>query len=152
MSSAIMTVEEKLNFYSIPQPTGCRLWIGALAKGRGSIYGSVRIGDKHKLAHRVSYECYIKPIPDGLTIDHLCRNSLCINPNHLEPVTMKENLLRGNGPPALNARRLECKNGHAFTDENVYRRPDGGRTCRKCRYLYLKHWKKNHGKAIRLSP
>lgn len=70
-------------------------------------------------------------IPDGLHLDHLCRNPMCINPSHLEPVTQKENTLRGFSVPAINARKTECKRGHPFTPENTIIKKLG-KACRIC--------------------
>jgi len=87
-----------------------------------------------QLAHRVVYE-YIKgPIPSGLQLDHLCRVRNCVNPEHLEPVTAKENILRGIGVSAINAKKRFCKRGHEFTIENTIRVPSrpGIRQCRIC--------------------
>jgi hypothetical protein len=95
-------------------------------------YGLKRIGNKMVRVHRFVYEvCYGK-IPDGLVIDHLCRNRKCINPHHLELTTIKENTLRGVGPTAMNAKKTHCKHGHEFNDENTYIRKDGRRNCKKC--------------------
>lgn len=108
----------------------CWLWTGCLTeRGYGLFWlrGNVR-------AHRFSYETFVGPIPDGLVIDHLCRTRACVNPDHLEPVTDRENVLRGTGPTAKNARALTCQNGHEFTIENTYTRPGyGDRQCRTCR-------------------
>lgn len=82
-------------------------------------------------AHRVSYAVYRGPIPDGLTIDHLCRNRRCVNPDHLEAVSGRENTLRGDGPSAIHAKKTHCHNGHEFDAENTYVR-NGRRNCRTC--------------------
>jgi hypothetical protein len=108
----------------------CWPWIG-YRDSNG--YGVTKVDGKAKRAHRVVYEMRVGPIPDGLHIDHLCRNPSCVNPLHLEPVTPRENTLRGNGLAALNAAKTACKNGHEFDDVNTYHRPTGGRACRKCR-------------------
>jgi hypothetical protein len=115
--------------------TGCWLWIGATSpKG----YGQFRHGARRVLAHRFSYEYSIGPIPAGLQIDHLCRVRSCVNPSHLEPVTNRENILRGVGLPAVNNRKTECHNGHTFTSENTYTYMgpwEKRRACRKCRVV-----------------
>lgn len=86
-------------------------------------------------AHRVVYEAIIGPIPTGLFIDHLCRNRACVNPWHLEPVTNRVNILRGQTVMAANATKTHCAHGHEFTTENTIRSgPDGRlRHCRSCR-------------------
>lgn len=99
----------------------------------GEIYASRFLGPGSKRAHRVSYETFVGPIPAGLTLDHLCRNTLCINPAHLEPVTIKENVLRGDGPTARNARKTHCDRGHAFDETNTGPNANGGRSCRACK-------------------
>lgn len=93
----------------------------------------MRVDGKQRYAHRLAYEWAVGPIPPGAQIDHLCREPRCINPDHLEAVTQRENIVRGESPSAVNARKTHCLHGHEFTPENTYRRPDdGNRQCRAC--------------------
>jgi hypothetical protein len=96
--------------------------------GNGSDGSQVRV-----YAHRYSWELHRGPIPAGLSLDHRCRNTICCNPDHLEPVSLKENVLRSNGVFALNARKAMCKRGHQFTPQNTYSKRPGERRCRTCR-------------------
>lgn len=82
--------------------------------------------------HRYAYELMVGPIPDGLEIDHLCRNQICVNPEHLEPVTREENLRRGWGHRLQNGMTNECIHGHKYTPENTYVNPRGHASCRRC--------------------
>jgi hypothetical protein len=97
-------------------------------------YGRFWPGSAGVLAHRWAYEALVGLIPEGLQLDHLCRNRGCCNPAHLEPVTNAENQRRGFGPPGLHARATHCKRGHEFTEENTYRRPSRShvRECLTC--------------------
>lgn len=95
-------------------------------------YGVAIIDGTQWYLHRWVYEQLVGPIPVGLQIDHLCRVPACCNPDHLEPVTRKENVLRGTAPSAVNARRTECVNGHPFDEANTRILPDGRRRCRAC--------------------
>ena len=113
----------------------CWTWPGCHSKGG---YPRVNVpGDKQRPAHKVAYELRYGPIPVGLEPDHLCRNRGCWNPDHTEPVTRSENVLRGAHP---NRDRISCRAGHPYTSGNtrIYRRPDGRieRRCRKCQYWY----------------
>lgn len=118
-------------------PDSCWTWQGWLNRQRG--YGKIQIDHEVIPAHRVAYELVKGPIPEGLEIDHLCRNKACVNPAHLEAVTHKENLMRADGVCAKNARKTHCKRGHPFDDANTYfyNSPTWGklRVCRTCTEL-----------------
>ena len=125
---------------SIPRDNGCMEFQGHIGKNG---YGYVMFRDHTpRLVHRTVYEFIKGPIPKGLQLDHLCRNRICVNPDHLEPVTHRVNSLRGRGAPALNAKKTHCPKGHEYTPENTYlqKRPpnDVGRICRTCMSAYQK--------------
>ena len=113
---------------------GCHVWQAAKWKTGYPIYTSKA---KMVRAHRYAWEQVNGPIPDGMVIDHLCRVPACVNPEHMEVVTHQENILRGVGPSAINARKTHCMRGHEFTDENT-RRYQGRRHCRKCACIHAK--------------
>lgn len=97
-------------------------------------------------SHRVAYELAKGPIPPGLQLDHLCRNPRCCNPEHLEPVTCRENVLRGVGIPAQRARMTHCDRGHELTPENIV--PSAGyRRCRTCYNAYHRAYRARRGLA-----
>lgn len=129
-----MTVEER--FWAKVDPDGdCWIWQGGVSDGR---YGSFtpRKG-KHVRAHRWAYEHLTQTvIPDGMVIDHICRRTLCVNPDHLDVVTQRENLMRApSAVAAKHAAKTHCKNGHEFTPENTYRRSKKHphwRLCKQC--------------------
>lgn len=108
--------------------SGCVEWTAGLFRNG---YGQVRDGKRKRLAHRVVYEMLVGDIPEGLELDHLCRNRACVSPAHLEPVTKRENILRSECPSAVHARKTHCPSGHEYTQENtrMYR---GSRHCRAC--------------------
>lgn len=107
-------------------------------------YSFFKFNKKRVVGHRFAYRLIRGPIPAGLQLDHLCRNRQCVNPFHLEPVTQKENLLRGEGIAAKNARKLICKRGHVLAGENLYLRPDGkGRACKACRCICLSKYQRS---------
>lgn len=118
-------------FMSKVQPnleTDCWEWTAhCVANG----YGQFSIGTRLYRAHRVAYTMFIGPIPDGLQIDHLCRNRRCVNPAHLEAVTQQENIARGAGRGVLNASKTHCPAGHAYDDANTLL-SGGRRYCKAC--------------------
>lgn len=124
------TLAAKLRFYSfVDEATGCWNWRGGVA---GNGYGSVRVPHGPQMgAHRAAWIVANGPVPDGLQIDHLCRNPLCINPAHLEAVSPRENTIRGDAPSARHLRQTHCVNGHPFDEVNT-RIDRRGRTCRAC--------------------
>lgn len=107
---------------------GC--WSRRAVRQDGYLF--VSVFGENKYAHRVAYEMLVGKIPPGLTIDHLCRNRACCNPSHLEPVTMRENMMRGEGVAAKHARQTHCKHGHPFSGHNLIIASDGERKCREC--------------------
>jgi hypothetical protein len=117
----------------------CWLWVGSKTPLG---YGHMSFQAKPHSVHRVAYELCAGPIPEGLTIDHLCRIRHCCNPDHLEAVPLRTNILRSPiQPSAINARKTHCKRGHEFTPENTYIRPLPGRKRpnRSCRICIRRH-------------
>lgn len=117
---------------------GCWLWRGSITgTGYGTIYLPRPVGQPFGArAHRFSYEQFVGPIPDGLELDHLCRVRHCVNPQHLEPVTRHENIVRGIGPRLTILRqagvyRTHCRRGHELAGRNVYAY-GGKRQCAVC--------------------
>jgi hypothetical protein len=132
------TLIEKLKRKSRIEPNGCWQWIGYIHK---SGYGRVRAFGKKTSPHKVAYEVFVGPIQKGIELDHLCRNRACINPAHLEPVSKKENILRGISFSAVNSRKTHCQNGHEFNEENTYK-SHGRRQCRKCNLSAVMRYQK----------
>ena len=116
--------------------SGCWEWLG---RRQPSGYGQVWLNEKQRaaLAHRVSYETFVGPIPEGLQIDHLCRNRGCIQPEHLEPVTAAENFARSTHPSALAKKTGKCGRGHELATHGKTT-AEGGHIitrCQECRRI-----------------
>lgn len=125
-------------------------------------YSDFTVGGKHQLGHRVSYEHHVGPIPANRQLDHLCHTAdlecsggfdclhrRCVNPAHLEPVTHRENAIRGRSPSAINAAKESCSAGHEFSPENTYVDPTGQRCCRTCRAARGRDWVRTHNLGVR---
>jgi hypothetical protein len=127
----VSTEEERFWVYVDKSPlTGCWRWMGYTQPDG---YGRFRSAAGRTVsAHRFAYEMLVGPIPEGLTIDHLCRIRPCVNPAHLEPVTHRENVLRGETVTAANAAKTHCAQGHAYDEANTYTDAKGSRHCRSC--------------------
>lgn len=126
-----MPLERLLSFLS-QNLSGCWEWSGRIDRGG---YGTFSVRGRKTLAHRSAYELMFEPIPAGKHLDHLCRNRRCCNPLHLEPVSCRENLLRGDTFQARNAAKTHCPAGHEYTPDNTYLYPDGRRRCIACRRI-----------------
>lgn len=127
-----MTAEQRF-WAKVHKGDVCWNWTGAIHHGYGNFYvGGGRANRTTTGAHRFAYELLVGPIPEGLDLDHLCRNRRCVNPDHLEPVTRGENVLRGDGHTARRARRDRCKRGHLYTAESTHINPQGHRICKVC--------------------
>lgn len=130
MSMSLSELPERI-VRRINVTSDCWLWTGTKANGYGRTYWEGRTWPTHRLL----YTLLVGPIPVGLNIDHLCRVTACCNPDHLEPVTQRENALRGTGEPARNAVKTHCPQGHEYTPENtmIEIKPTARkRSCRAC--------------------
>ena len=140
-TSQFPTMLDAFNAKYVPvTESGCWIWLGQCTVGG---YGVLRYCQQSQFAHRFSYEQKHGSIPDGLTIDHLCRVTQCCNPDHLEAVTLRENILRGTSPSANHARKTHCIRGHLLPEPAIIastRKPV--RRCEIC-------WKATHDKAWR---
>lgn len=124
-----------VRFWSKVDASGvCWEWTASFdGKGAGRGYGQFNAGDrKTDRAHRWAYINLCGPIPDGLVLDHLCRNTACVNPDHLEPVTQMVNKRRG-GSGVLNSAKTHCPQGHPYEGYNLLVGREGWRECRICR-------------------
>lgn len=125
---------ERLNS-RIEKTDTCWIWTGKVDKtGYGSFGMRVEQACRTRSAHKIVYETLVGEVPEGMQLDHLCKVPLCVNPDHLEIVTPRENVLRSEGIAAKNAVKTHCNRGHEFTPDNTYywsKRPRS-RACRKC--------------------
>jgi hypothetical protein len=135
-------VLEQLTRRVTPLPGGCIGWTGYITPGG---HGRVTYSGTWAPVHRAAYEVFVGPIADGLQIDHLCHSRdvscrggnvclhrRCINPHHLEPVTPRENTLRGRGPSAVASRAASCPQGHPYDEQNTWWEKGRKRHCRAC--------------------
>lgn len=112
-----------LSPFYVENDDGCWIWHEIKKNGYGQWAGG--------LAHKIVWELFNGPVPQGLHLDHLCRVRSCVNPTHMEPVTIKENVLRGESPTAINARKTKCSKGHDLFGTNL-RIYGGKRQCGEC--------------------
>ena len=113
----------------------CWVWQAAQDQ-RG--YGRFNVNGRNEKAYRVAYQLLVGEIPEGTEIDHVCRNKSCVNPDHLEAVSHRENILRGTSPSAIAAAKTHCINGHELTPENNYpAKSKSGNPRRRCRACHL---------------
>jgi len=125
------TLEQRF-WEKVKKTETCWEWVaGKVSDGYGTFH--VAPGQGMGSAHIVSWEMARGPVPEGLEIDHLCRNRSCVNPDHMEAVTHRVNSLRSDNPMARWARRTHCGKGHPLSGDNLMLRSDGGRRCRTCK-------------------
>lgn len=135
-----------------PEPnSGCWLWLGPLRDSKEG-YGGTSWEGKAWRTHRLFYTLLKGPIPDGLAIDHLCRNRICCNPDHLEPTTWKNNIHRGEGIAAKNRIKTHCPQGHELSGANLSIWAGNGsqqRQCRTCSAVHKRNYALKMGKKAR---
>lgn len=138
----------------MPEPnSGCWLWTGILDPHGYGLFAAWRQKKEIRgMAHRIMYEATKGSIPPGLCLDHKCRVRCCVNPDHLEAVTNRVNILRGVGATARHARQTHCKRGHPLTPDNLLRRKEGSRGCKTCRRLGVANKRKQLREALRPEP
>jgi hypothetical protein len=123
----------------VDKTPSCWLWKASKYKdGYGQFYP---VHGRPHAAHKWLYEQLNGPVDPGIELDHMCRVRHCVNPEHLEPVTHRENTLRGTGPTAQNARKKECKNGHKLEGDNLIINSRNERGCRICRDEYERNYR-----------
>ena len=126
MNIPATSVDRIFKRINIDKKTGCWNWVGCKTSG----YGQVRVNKKLYRVHRLMYELFVEKPPEGkdtYVLDHLCNNRACCNPTHLQLISDKENILKGNGATARKARQTHCKNGHLLPQSK-----NGHRRCAIC--------------------
>ncbi len=146
--SMVATMAERLSRFIMPvTESGCHVWIGATNING---YGMIGVNGRTRYVHRIAYELAKAPIPEGLQIDHLCRVRCCVNPDHLEAVTNKENGRRSESVSGKNMRKTHCPNGHPYAGDNLLVHGEKGyRRCRVCRDANLKRFKQSNPTYMR---
>ena len=133
-------MENNLNerfWNKVDKTESCWLWKAAL---NNDGYGNFNLCGRGGIAHKLSYESLVGPVPDGLELDHLCRIRNCVNPAHLEPVTHKVNVQRGE-LYKVNASKTHCPHDHPYSGDNLYLHPVGQRVCRTCNKLAMRKYR-----------
>lgn len=133
-----------------PELGRCWIWNGTRSSRQGGRpgYGRFAAEGRTHQAHRFAYELLVGKIEAGLQLDHLCRVTQCVNPSHTEPVTPRENYLRGISLWAENARKTHCPQGHAYSEANTYVGRNGARKCRECSAAHLRDLRQRRGAGL----
>ena len=145
----MLSIQERIKKHIRVADNGCWEWTAARRKGKWP-YGLINVWQKILQAHRVSYEAFRGPIPEGLQLDHLCRNPPCVNPDHLEIVTNEENGRRGLAASVnagIQLAKTHCPKGHPYDEANTYHYK-GKRDCRECQRQRSRTWKMKKATAL----
>jgi hypothetical protein len=118
---------------------GCWVWTGTLHR---TGYGQIKVGRVMRQAHRAAFTTFYGPIPAGYELHHVCGRKACVNPAHLKLITRREHARLSES-----AQKRWCKNGHEYTYENTYTRPNGQRDCRACIRARVQRYKRKTGAA-----
>jgi len=145
MRKRVEVIERLLS--KVDKTGDCWNWTGSVSSsGYGQITGYIGNKKKNFITHRLAYKHYLGKIPDGYTIDHLCQNRLCQNPDHLEAVTQRENTLRSLTVTAVNAQKTHCTNGHPYSGDNLLMdKKRNIRMCKACRKTVHLNWRLKRG-------
>ncbi len=133
-------MERFMRFVAVDPESGCWMWTGASREGRYAAFSPEGRRGSLRAAHLWIYEQTVGPVPEGMLLDHFeCTRTMCVNPEHVRPVTARENSLRSDtSPAALNRAKTHCEHGHPFDEANTRVLADGERRCRKCAYEITK--------------